>query len=117
MAAAQSGTLRELASNFVKLDRFEAGNFRRWQKKMHFLLSTLNVVHVLTTPRPKESEPEPIAATRERQKWDNADYMCKGHILNGLFDGLFDAYQNEATAKQLWDVLEARYMQEDVIKN
>ncbi|OMO50560.1 wall-associated receptor kinase 2-like protein [Corchorus olitorius] len=82
MASSQSGTLRELAYDFVKLDRFDGGNFRRWQKRMHFLLSTLNVVHVLTTPRLEESEPEPIAATRERQKWDNADYMCMGHILN-----------------------------------
>ena len=39
--------------------------------------------------------------------------MCIGHILNGLSDSLFDAYQNETTAKELWDKLEARYMTED----
>ncbi|EOY34214.1 Uncharacterized protein TCM_041954 [Theobroma cacao] len=66
---------------------------------MHFLLSTLTIVYVLTTPRPEEEENESVAAMRERQKWENADYMCKGHILNGLADGLFDTYQNEATAK------------------
>ncbi|OMO96529.1 hypothetical protein COLO4_15218 [Corchorus olitorius] len=54
--AATSGTLRELASYFVELDRFDGGNFRRWQKKMHFLLSILNIVYVLTTPRPAAPE-------------------------------------------------------------
>ncbi|KAH1038915.1 hypothetical protein J1N35_040658 [Gossypium stocksii] len=82
----ESGTLRELASNFVKLDQFDGGNFRRWQKKMNFLLSTLKIAYVLDTPRLEENENESIAATRERQKWDNADYMCMGHILNGLSD-------------------------------
>ena len=90
------------------------GNFRRWQKKMHFLLSTLKIAYVLDTPRPEENENESVAATRERQKWDNADYMCMGHILNGLSDGLFDTYQNDVTAKELWGKLEARYMTEDV---
>ncbi|XP_052880483.1 uncharacterized protein LOC128286804 [Gossypium arboreum] len=76
---------------------------------MHFLLSTLKITYVLDTPRPEET----IAATRERQKWDNADYMCIGHILNGLSNGFFDTYQNEVTAKELWDKLEKRYMIED----
>ena len=43
----------------------------------------------------------------------NADYMCYGHVFNGLSDGLFDNYQNEATVKDLWDKLEAIYMTED----
>ncbi|XP_017621999.1 uncharacterized protein LOC108466152 [Gossypium arboreum] len=110
----ESGTLRELASNFFKLDRLDGGNFRRWQKKMHFLLSTLKIAYVLDTLRPRENENETVAATRERKKWDNADYMCMGHILNGLSDGLFDTYQNEVTAKKLWDKLETRYITEDV---
>ena len=110
----ESGTLRELASNFVKLDQFDGCNFRQWQKKMHFLLSTLKITYVLDTPRPEENENESVATTRERNKQDSVDYMCMGHILNGLSDGLFDTYQNDVTAKELWDKLEARYMTEDV---
>ncbi|EOY29099.1 Polyprotein, related, putative [Theobroma cacao] len=97
--AAASGTLRELVSDFVKLDQFNGGNFLRWQKKMHFLLSTLKVVYVLTIQRPEEGENDSVAITRKREKWDNVDYMSKGHILNGLVDGLFDTYQNEATTR------------------
>ncbi|KAH1082233.1 hypothetical protein J1N35_021994 [Gossypium stocksii] len=81
---------------------------------MHFLLSTLKITYVLNTSRPEENENKFVAVTRERQKWDNADYMCMGHILNGLSDGLFNTYQNEVTVKELWDKLETRYMTEDV---
>nr|GEU44511.1 factor of DNA methylation 4-like [Tanacetum cinerariifolium] len=33
-----------------RMDKFEGHDFRRWQKKMHFLLTTLKMVYVLTTP-------------------------------------------------------------------
>nr|GFA42723.1 zinc finger, CCHC-type [Tanacetum cinerariifolium] len=39
-----------MVANFSKMDKFEGVDFRRWQKKMHFLLSTMKVVYVLTTP-------------------------------------------------------------------
>ncbi|GJT18772.1 zinc finger, CCHC-type containing protein [Tanacetum coccineum] len=35
--------MKHIASNFVKLDKFEGVDFRRWQKKMHFLLSSMSV--------------------------------------------------------------------------
>ncbi|KAF7815456.1 Retrovirus-related Pol polyprotein from transposon TNT 1-94 [Senna tora] len=35
-----------------------------------------------TTSEPQEGEEETIAAIRERQKWENDDYICTGHILN-----------------------------------
>ncbi|KAJ9566188.1 hypothetical protein OSB04_002154 [Centaurea solstitialis] len=42
------------------------------------------------------------------------DYICRGHILNGMSDSLFDVYQNVESTKELWDRLEAKYMAEDV---
>ncbi|KAH1096619.1 hypothetical protein J1N35_013540, partial [Gossypium stocksii] len=54
-----------------------------------------------------------VSIIRERQKLDNVDYMCISHILNGLFKGLFDNYQNEITGKELRDKLETRYMTVD----
>ncbi|GJR34524.1 zinc finger, CCHC-type containing protein [Tanacetum coccineum] len=77
----------DMTTKFGKLDKFKGSDFRRWQKKMHFLLTTL--------------------------KWDNEDYICRGHILNGMSDALFDVYQNVESAKELWDQLEAKYMAED----
>ncbi|KAK0587805.1 hypothetical protein LWI29_029164 [Acer saccharum] len=110
---APTNSLRELAVDFVKLDRFDGGNFIRWQKKLHFLLSTLNVVYVLTTPKPVEHDDETMAQIRQRRKWEQDDYICKGHICNAMSDALFDQYHNVATAKEIWDSLEAKYMVED----
>lgn len=108
-----AASLKQMTSDFVKLEKFDGGNFIRWQKKMKFLLTTLKVVYVLNTTRPLEKEDETLAETRERQKWDNDDYICMGHILNGMSDSLFDIYQGETSANSLWDKLETRYMQED----
>nr|GEV72242.1 zinc finger, CCHC-type [Tanacetum cinerariifolium] len=43
----------------------------------------------------------------------NDDYICRGHILNGMSDSLFDVYTNVELAKELWDSLESKYMVED----
>lgn len=106
-------TVKDLAANFQKLDKFEGVEFRRWQRKMHFLLTSLGVAYVLTTTRPMEEDDEPLENTRRRNKWDNDDYICRGHILNGMCDNLFDIYQYAESAKSLWDDLESKYMQED----
>lgn len=105
-------SLQKMSQDFVKLERFEGGSFRRWQK-MHFLLTALKVVNVLTTPIPKETENETLDQTRERVKWENDDYICRGHILNALSDALFDVYENALTAKEVWDSLQAKYLTED----
>ncbi|GKA08482.1 zinc finger, CCHC-type containing protein [Tanacetum coccineum] len=106
-------SVKDMTKKFGKLDKFEGSDFRRWQKKMHFLLTTLKVVYVLSTPRPEFVEGETLEQTRKRCKWDNDDYICRGHILNGMSDALFDVYQNVELAKELWDQLEAKYMAED----
>nr|KAJ0201746.1 hypothetical protein LSAT_V11C600333100 [Lactuca sativa] len=108
--------VKDMTRKFDKLNKFEGQDFRRWQKKMHFLLTTLKVVYVLSTPIPvlQESvEYEPLEATRRRSKWENDDYICHGHILNGMSNSLFDIYQNFEFAKELWDSLESKYVVED----
>ncbi|GJX32686.1 reverse transcriptase zinc-binding domain-containing protein, partial [Tanacetum coccineum] len=40
--------------------------------------------------------------------------VCRGLILDGMFDPLFDIYQNVESSKELWDSLEAKYIVEDV---
>ncbi|KAK4397497.1 hypothetical protein Sango_1586300 [Sesamum angolense] len=100
-------------AKFSKLDKFGGVDFHRWQKKMHFLLTTLKVVYVLSTPILEYVEDETVEQTRRRNKWENDDYICRGHILNDLSYTLFDIYQNVEYAKALWDVLEAKYMAKD----
>ncbi|GJR08701.1 hypothetical protein Tco_0791353 [Tanacetum coccineum] len=106
-------TMKDMTTNFGKLDKFEGHDFRRWQKKMHFLLTTLKVVYVLITSMPELMEDDTVEAIRRRAKWENDDYICWGHILNGMSDSLFDVYMNVESAKELWDSLESKYMVED----
>nr|GEX22869.1 zinc finger, CCHC-type [Tanacetum cinerariifolium] len=105
--------IKHMASNCAKLDKFEGVDFQRWQKNMHFLLSSITVVYVLTTPSRKDEKNAIMKQIRKRNKWGNDDYVCRGLILNGMSDSLFDIYQNIESSKELWDSLEAKYMAED----
>ncbi|GJW06885.1 zinc finger, CCHC-type containing protein, partial [Tanacetum coccineum] len=106
-------SVKDMTSKFDKLEKFEGQDFHRWQKKMHFLLTTLKVVYVMSTPSPVWSENKTLEATRKRMKWENDDYICRGHILNGMSDSLFDIYPNVESAKALWESLESKYMAGD----
>ncbi|GJW20077.1 zinc finger, CCHC-type containing protein [Tanacetum coccineum] len=67
--------MKHMALNFVKLDKFEWVDFRRWQRKMHFLLYSMSVVYVLTTPMSEYGGDNPtVEQVRKRAKWDNNDY-------------------------------------------
>ncbi|GKB74961.1 zinc finger, CCHC-type containing protein [Tanacetum coccineum] len=71
-----------MASNFAKLDKFEGVYFKRWQKKMHFLLSSMGVVYGLTTRILEDrGDDATVEQIRKRAKWDNDDYVCRGLIL------------------------------------
>nr|GEU47784.1 zinc finger, CCHC-type [Tanacetum cinerariifolium] len=96
-------SMKDMTTKFGKLDKFEGSDFRRWQKKMHFLYTTLKVVYVLRTPAPEYVENEALDQTRKRCKWDNDDYICRGNILNDMSDALFDVYQKLKSAKEMVD--------------
>ncbi|GKB28499.1 hypothetical protein Tco_0867900 [Tanacetum coccineum] len=50
---------------------------------MHFLLFSMSVVYVLTTPiLEDDGDDATIEQIRKRAKWDNDDYVCRGLILN-----------------------------------
>ncbi|GKA80717.1 zinc finger, CCHC-type containing protein, partial [Tanacetum coccineum] len=77
-----AAAMKHMTSNFAKLDKFEGVDFIRWQKKMHFLLSTVSVVYVLTTHIPEDGgDDATVKQIRKRNKWDNDDYVCRGLIL------------------------------------
>nr|GEY39755.1 zinc finger, CCHC-type [Tanacetum cinerariifolium] len=78
MAAA----MKHMVANFSKLDKFERVNFSRWQKKMHFLLSTMSVVYALNTLIPDDWDDTTIEQIKRREKWENHDYVCRSIIHN-----------------------------------
>ncbi|GJU95107.1 zinc finger, CCHC-type containing protein [Tanacetum coccineum] len=64
--------MKHMASNFVNLDKFEGVKFRRWQKKMHFFLSSMSVVYALTNPIHDDGGDDPIVEqVRKRAKMLN----------------------------------------------
>nr|GEU52545.1 zinc finger, CCHC-type [Tanacetum cinerariifolium] len=80
MAAA---AMKHVASSFAKLEKFKGIDFRRWQKKMHFMIFSMSVVYVQTNPMPEDRGENPtVEQVRKRAKWDNDDYVCRGLILN-----------------------------------
>ncbi|KAK9681641.1 hypothetical protein RND81_10G017300 [Saponaria officinalis] len=74
--------INDMSSKFGKLEKFDGVDFRCWQRKMHFLLKTLKVVYVLSTPRPDERDDEMLEEARKRNKWENDDNIYRGHVLN-----------------------------------
>ncbi|XP_076922253.1 uncharacterized protein LOC143583971 [Bidens hawaiensis] len=111
MANGQS--LKDMTSKFDKLEKFEGQDFRIWQKNMHFLLTTIKVVHVLGTLMVVVEEEGNLEQIRRKSKWENDHYICLGLILDSMCNTLFDLYPNNETPKKLWDILEAKYMPED----
>ncbi|GJY37852.1 reverse transcriptase domain-containing protein [Tanacetum coccineum] len=85
MAAA---AMKYMASNFAKLDKFEGVDFRRWQKKMHFLLSSMSVVYVLTTPMPEDGGDD--ATVEQIRKRPTKNHQASIQNLETKFDRLAD---------------------------
>ncbi|GKA07919.1 hypothetical protein Tco_0687250 [Tanacetum coccineum] len=71
-------SMKHMASNFAKLDKFEGVDFIRWQKKMHFLLSSMSVVYVLTTPIPEDGGDDATNVESFKELWDSSEakYMA-----------------------------------------
>ena len=69
-------SLKKMTTNIVKLEKFVGVDFRWWQKKMFFLLATLNVAYMVSTPTPKERKDEMVEHVRKWTKWDNDDFIC-----------------------------------------
>nr|GEX46884.1 zinc finger, CCHC-type [Tanacetum cinerariifolium] len=75
MAAA---AMKHMASNISKLDKFERVDFRRWQKKIHFFLSSMSVVYVVTTLIPEDGGDDETNFESFKELWDSleAKYMA-----------------------------------------
>ncbi|XP_024004135.1 uncharacterized protein LOC112081592 [Eutrema salsugineum] len=91
-------------------DKFDGSNFKQWQERMYFFLSSMRLSKYLTEDPPTVPDGNKdvmILATVEA--WKHSDFLCKGHIKNRLVDQLFDVYSEVKTSKELWDALEKKY--------
>ncbi|GKA90231.1 hypothetical protein Tco_0812101 [Tanacetum coccineum] len=78
-----TAAIKHMASNFANIDKFKGVDFRRWQKKTHFLLSSTSLVYVMTTHIPEDGgDDATVEQIKARAKWYIDDYVCRGLILN-----------------------------------
>ncbi|KAJ9546855.1 hypothetical protein OSB04_019398 [Centaurea solstitialis] len=108
-----------LKNHAEKPEKFKGTDFKRWQQKMLFYLTTLRVSNVLTEQAPTNppaSEGENVHTAEqivEFQKavdnWAYNEYSCRNYILNALDDSLYDIYSTFATAREIWESLETKY--------
>ncbi|KAK9084381.1 hypothetical protein Scep_030852 [Stephania cephalantha] len=91
-------------------EKFKGLDFKRWQQKMLFWLTTMNLANIVKEEVPKSDE-DPLS--RETlltiEAWRNSDFLCRNYILNRLDDTLYDVYSECKTAKDVWDLLEKKY--------
>ena len=97
-----------------KPEKFKGSEFKRWQMKMLFYLTTLNLAKCLkeTAPSLKEGETDKTVVAAV-QNWIHSDFLCRNYILNGLDNALYNVYTPFKTAKDLWESLEKKYKTED----
>ncbi|XP_057794773.1 uncharacterized protein LOC131011021 [Salvia miltiorrhiza] len=97
-----------------KLEKFSGFEFKRWQSKMLFYLTTLNMARFLNESPPTVGEDETDPQVRiAYDAWHHSDFLCRNYILNGLDNTLYSVYSSTKTSKELWDSLETKYKSED----
>ncbi|GJW23180.1 hypothetical protein Tco_0033802 [Tanacetum coccineum] len=108
-----------LKSHVEKPEKFKGSDFRRWQQKMLFYLTSLHVSYVLTDSEPVDpylvdgqnvpTEAQMADYERAASQWNHNEYNCRNYILNALDDSLYDIYSTFATAREIWESLENKY--------
>ncbi|XP_070677966.1 uncharacterized protein [Malus domestica] len=97
-----------------KLEKFKGLDFKRWQQKMLFFLTTMNLAHVVKEEAPKSNEnPMTKETVMTIEAWNHSEFCCMNYILNSLDDNLYDTYSLCKTAKELWESLEKKYKIDD----
>ncbi|XP_062079740.1 uncharacterized protein LOC133784392 [Humulus lupulus] len=101
--------------------RFEGLHFKRWKQKMLFYLTMKKVAFVLTALKPvvpeastdKDNQTEREKQQKDLDSWVENDFLCKNFILNGLSDDLYDYYNSDKSAKEIWEALQKKYDTEE----
>ncbi|XP_073049063.1 uncharacterized protein [Primulina eburnea] len=102
------------ASHGEKPEKFTGVDFKRWQQKMLFYLTMLNLARFLTEDAPKLNEGEgDVESVSAVEAWNHSDFLCRNYVLNGLADSLYNVFCEKKTAKELWESIDRKYKTED----
>ena len=81
-----------------KPKKFNGLNFKRWQHKMLFYLTALNLARFLTKEAPKLNEDErDIQVINVVDAWKHFDFLCRNYVMNALMDSLYNVYSDKKT--------------------
>ena len=101
-------------SHEEKPEKFNGNDFKRWQHKMLFYLTTLNLSKFLHEDAlvcsENEADCQVVAAV---DAWKQCDFLYKNYILNGLDNTLYNVYSPIKMARELWESLDRKYKTED----
>ncbi|XP_073120257.1 uncharacterized protein [Henckelia pumila] len=101
-------------SHGEKPEKFTGANFKRWQQKLLFYLTMLNLTRFLSEDAPKLKEGEgDVESISALEAWNHSDFLCQNYVLNRLEDSLYNVYCENKTAKELWESLDRKYKTED----
>ncbi|VFR01020.1 unnamed protein product [Cuscuta campestris] len=103
-----------LPANSVKEPtKFTGVDFKIWQQRMLFWLTTLNLARYLREDPPVVGENADEPTVQAKEAWIANNYTCLNLILNCLSDALYAVYSRAASAKELWTTLSNKYQAED----
>ena len=90
-----------------KIDPFNITLFKRWQERLFSAIDVVNFRHILIdTKLENDYEFLPIYEIGNKQ--------VRHVILSSLTNDLFDFYCQYKIAKDIWDVMNKKYILEDV---
>nr|GEY58944.1 uncharacterized protein [Tanacetum cinerariifolium] len=96
-----------------KPEKFNGKDFKIWQQKMLFYLTTLNLEKYLREEAPSLGEDPDRQSVVAIDAWKHSDFLCKNYILNGLDNALYNVYIPTPNAKILCESLDKKYKTED----
>ncbi|XP_076936451.1 uncharacterized protein LOC143603559 [Bidens hawaiensis] len=105
-----------MANHAENPEKFSGLHFKRWQQKMFFYLTTLNLARFLKESAPPATNAEgetDVQALSAVDAWKHSEFLCCNYVLNNLMDSLYNVYVSIKTAKELWESLEKKYKTED----
>ena len=89
-------------SHGEKSEKFNGLNFKRWQHKMLFYLTTLNLARFLTEKAHKLKEDKrDIQVISVIDAWKHYYFLCRNYVMNALIDSLYNVYSDNKSAKEL----------------
>ena len=89
-------------STWERPEKFNGLNFKRWQQKILFYLTTLNFARFLTRQALKVKEYErDIQVISVVDAWKHSDFLCRNYVMNALTDSLYNVYLDKKSSKEL----------------